>query len=358
MTKLNRPKKILFFLNHPAHYHLFKHIINNLRTKGYTIVIVIVKKDVLEDLVKHEGWLYINLFPEGRRSQKFRGHLSTAIYFLKTLKRLIPLLIKNRVDLMVGTERTITHAGFLLHIPSLYINEDDTVATPENKITYPFATKVIMPECCDVGKWEGKKITYKGYHELAYLHPDYFKPDERMRDSLNLDGSRYFVIRLAELTASHDVGKRGISDSLLREIIAKLTKHGKVFISSERMLPAEFASYRLPTKPHDIFHVLYFADLYIGDSQTMAAEAAVLGTPSIRFNDFIGKLGYLHELEHLYELTFGISASHPERLLQKIDELLSMPHLKQRWENKRKIMLVESVNVVDFMTRTIESFVS
>jgi predicted glycosyltransferase len=34
-------------------------------------------------------------------------------------------------------------------------------------------------------------------------------------------------------------------------------------------------------------------DLYIGDSQTMAAEAAVLGIPSIRFNSFVGKLVYL-----------------------------------------------------------------
>lgn len=29
----------------------------------------------------------------------------------------------------------------------------------------------------------------------------------------------------------------------------------------------------------------------------MAAEATILGTPSIRFNDFVGKLGYLEELE-------------------------------------------------------------
>ncbi len=35
----------------------------------------------------------------------------------------------------------------------------------------------------------------------------------------------------------------------------------------------------------------------------MIAEAAVLGTPSIRFNDFVGKLGYLEDLEHKYGLT-------------------------------------------------------
>ena len=34
-----------------------------------------------------------------------------------------------------------------------------------------------------------------------------------------------------------------------------------------------------------------FASLYIGDSQTMAAEAGVLGVPFVRFNDFVGRLG-------------------------------------------------------------------
>ena len=40
-----------------------------------------------------------------------------------------------------------------------------------------------------------------------------------------------------------------------------------------------------------------FASLYIGDSQTMAAEAGVLGVPFVRFNDFVGRIGYLRELE-------------------------------------------------------------
>ena len=237
MTKPQLHKKILFFLNHPAHYHLFKNVINKLKAKGYGIVIFIVTKDVLEDLVKHEGWPYTNLFPEGRRSKKHRGFLSTLIYFTKTLSRLIPALIKNRVSLLVGTERTIVHAGFLLNIPSLYVNEDDTAATPENKVTYPFASKVIMPQCCDVGQWERKKITYKGYHELAYLHPDYFTPDQGVVRQFNPVAHRYFVIRLAELTASHDAGKRGISNELLGKIIGKLNNGGKVFISSERPLP-------------------------------------------------------------------------------------------------------------------------
>ena len=56
-------------------------------------------------------------------------------------------------------------------------------------------------------------------------------------------------------------------------------------------------------------HVMAFASLYIGDSQTMAAEAGVLGVPFVRFNDFVGRIGYLRELEDTYHLGYGIHAS-------------------------------------------------
>ena len=56
-------------------------------------------------------------------------------------------------------------------------------------------------------------------------------------------------------------------------------------------------------------HVMAFASLYIGDSQTMAAEAGVLGVPFVRFNDFVGRIGYLRELEDIYHLGFGIHAT-------------------------------------------------
>ena len=56
-------------------------------------------------------------------------------------------------------------------------------------------------------------------------------------------------------------------------------------------LTEDLKEYRLSIDPKDIHHILFFADIFISDSQTMTAEAAVLGTPSIRYNDFVGRLG-------------------------------------------------------------------
>ena len=60
----------------------------------------------------------------------------------------------------------------------------------------------------------------------------------------------------------------------------------------------------------------------------MAAEAGVLGVPFVRFNDFVGRIGYLNELENDYELGYGIKASAEgsvERLCERVETLVAMP---------------------------------
>ena len=77
----------------------------------------------------------------------------------------------------------------------------------------------------------------------------------------------------------------------------------------------------------------------------MAAEAAVLGTPGIRFNDFVGKLGYLEELEHKYKLTFGIKTAFPDKLLNKVEDILNVPDIDEVWRKRREYMLNNTIDV-------------
>ena len=95
-------------------------------------------------------------------------------------------------------------------------------------------------------------------------------------------------------------------------------------------------------------HVMAFASLYIGDSQTMAAEAGVLGIPFIRYNDFAGRIGYLKDIEENYGLGFGIKPGNQEILLGKVNELLNTKDIKTLWEAKRKKMLGDKIDVSDF----------
>jgi len=94
--------------------------------------------------------------------------------------------------------------------------------------------------------------------------------------------------------------------------------------------------YRIKINPLDMHHILAYAKLFIGDSQTMAAEAGVLGTPFIRFNDFVGRISYLDELENTYNLGFGFKTDEEDRLLKKIDELLKTEKINEEWQIKRE----------------------
>lgn len=345
--------RILFFLTHPAHFHLFKNVIRRLKEKGFQTPIAIASKDILEKLLQAEGLEYVNLFPQGRRLRGWPIIISTIVFGFKTEWRLFNFLKKNPMGMLVGTDGTLAHLGALCGVPSVLVNEDDSQATPENYIFYPLATRLVLPECCDPGMWRNKRASYSGCHELGYLHPRYFTPNPEIKKALGVGQERYFILRLAELRASHDVGKTGISNSIVESILSLLAPHGRVFISSERALPASLEQYRLKTPVRDIFDVLYYADLFVGDSQTMTAEAAVLGTPSVRFNDFVGQLGYLEELEHRYNLTFGIPTSAPERLYALLNELIKTSNLKGQWQEKRERMLQETTNVPEFMSATI-----
>ncbi len=344
--------RILFDLGHPAHYHLIKNLVRELSKSNHEIYFSIQKKDVLEDLVKESSHKYINILQNGRKSSKFGLVKSLVQRFLNILF----YSIKIKPDLLVGTSTEISYVGKLLDIPSINLNEDDAKVVPLYSIlAYPLATEILTPISCNNGRWEKKSIKYNSYHELAYLHPKYFKPNYSVIEKYNLK-SPYIIIRFAKLSAHHDLGVKGIDDNLADEIVSKLLKYGNIYITSEKELSKNFEKYRLNINSRDMHDILSFATLYIGDSQTMTAEAAVLGVPSLRFNDFVGKIGYLEELEHKYSLTYGISTDKPENLIKKIDEKLKSSNIKKDWACKRVQMLKDKIDVTGFFVWLIENY--
>ena len=344
MTKSK--ESLLFYLGHPAHYHNVSVVIKKLSERGYHIILVARGKDVLFELL--EGLPYQIIFI---KPKKGNGKFSLISTVLMRELVLLKLSIKYKPKMLIGTDIAITHIGKLMGIPSVIINEDDAKEVPLfTNFGMKYATSVLAPNCCDIYPYNNKKVGYQGYHELAYLHPSYFTPDKTKIKDLLIGGENYFILRFAELTAHHDEGKTGINFSIAKQLIEKLTPFGRVYITSERKLEPELEPFRIRIHPKNIHHALYYAQMYIGDSQTMAAEAAVLGTPSIRFNDFVGKLSYLEELEHQYQLTFGIPTDTPNALFEKVDELLNQESVKKVFRQRKEVMLNETIDVVEFWT--------
>jgi len=348
--------KVLIQLSHPAHFHLYKNVAKNLMNDGHKVFILIKTKDILEDLLKQSGLPYYNILKEAHRKSKW------GILWDMVVRdwRMLHFVRKNNIDLLTGSTPEVAQVGWLMRKYRVNTGEDDMRVVPLfQKLAGPFIQTMLSPAVCDNWKIEGKSLKYASYHELAYLHPNHFAADKSVVEKYFPSDSPYFIIRFSSLNAHHDKGIRGINAAIAQHLIDILKPHGRIYITSERELEPQFEPYRIKINTLDMHHVMAFSTLYIGDSQTMAAEAGVLGVPFVRFNDFVGRIGYLNELENDYHLGFGIKASDEgsaERMYDIVNELFAIPNLKEEWQTRRQKMLSEKIDYAQFLTWFIENY--
>jgi uncharacterized protein len=157
------------------------------------------------------------------------------------------------------------------------------------------------------------------------------------------------------MVASHDLGEGGLPAAAKRALIDKLRARGRVFLSSEDKLPDELLPLKFPLAPDRLHDALAFADLLVGDSQTVAAEAAVLGTPSLRVSSWTGRLAYLTELQHRYGLTFAYHPKKADELMAHVDRWLAEPSLRQSLAPQHARLLADKVDVAQWFVDFLET---
>lgn len=350
---MKEKKKYLFMISHPAHFHMFIDTMSNLEQKGHRIITVIRPKDVLEDLCVNAE---LNYYKVDERPQRF-GVLGLGWGLVKKTSAVLKIIKKEKPDLLIGSDGVLAYAGTIKSIPSFEFFEDDVdVIRLYALMFFPFYSKLISPDVTDPWIWKKKNIRYKGYQKLAYLHPNKFIPQQQIVEKYIEIDKPYFLIRLSDLSAHHDVGIKGFTFELVNKIVDLLKKHGDVYISSEKELSKELKPYLLKINPADLHHVLAYSNLFIGDSQSMTVEAAMLGVPSVRFSDFAGRISVLEELEHKYELTYGIKTVEPEKLYNTVERLLNTPDFKAVFQQRRQKMLSDKIDVTAFFTWFIENY--
>lgn len=346
--------KVLFMISHPAHFHMFRYTIDNLQRDGHQVVIVIRPKDVLEELCINANMPF---FKVKNRPKKW-GLFGLGIFLIEKVIEVWRIARKEKPDMLVGSDGVLAIVGKLIRRPSFECYEDDAEAIAlYAKLFFPIYTGLVGPDCCSAWKWEKKKTSYKSYHELGYLHPNQFVPDRTRVEKYGIKtDSTYMLIRFAQLTAHHDVGVHGINTEIAEHVIEMLKPYGTIYITSERPLEPQFEQYRIKIDPIDMHHVMAFASLYIGDSQTMAAEAGVLGTPFVRFNDFVGRLSYLNQLENDYHLGYGHKTDDIEGFYASVQRWLDTPERKEICAERRQKMLSEKIDYAKFLTWFIEDY--
>jgi predicted glycosyltransferase len=339
--------KILVDINHPAHVHYFKNCIKILRQKGHQIVVTARDRCPVPQLLQAYEQDYYN---RGKGSEHLLGKL---LYMPAANLKILKIALKTKPDkfLSFGTPYP-NQVAWLLRKPG--INFQDT----ENAglmfaVSLPFSRVYCTPHCFkrDLGK---KHIRFNGYMELAYLHPNYFTPDETIYEYLGINKEeKYVVMRFVSWGASHDIGHKGISVEMKRKAVEQVSQFARVFISSESELPKDLKPYQIDIPPEKMHDALAYAALLYGESATMASECAVLGTPAI-YLDNKGR-GYTDEQEKKYGLVFNFTESihHQEESLCKAIELLKTPNLREQWQKRRQKMLSETIDVTAFMVRLV-----
>ena len=166
----------------------------------------------------------------------------------------------------------------------------------------------------------------------------------------------YFFIRTVSANSTHDVGKRGIDDNLLRKIIKVLKNHGDIILNSERELPDDLQKHVLDFHKNDVAHYVSNAKIFISDSTTMCAEAAVMAVPAIEIDDWFADFKQYNELNGKYQLLFGFGVDNFGPIKSKIEEFLNDKNLTKTFKNRQEFMLTKKIDASKFLIWMIKNY--
>lgn len=309
--------RVLFDIVHPADVLFFKRPVEMLWARGDTLHILSRNKDVTCALLDGFG------FPHQPVSRAGSGLAGLAGELLRRDWAVLRAARRFRPHAMIGYGGVaISHIGRLLSIPSISFYDSEN-AHFQTRVTWPFISHLYVPEAYAGPTPSGRTTRLRGTKELSYLHPSAFTPDREMAIAYGLDPARdNFLVRVVAWRANHDVGKKGWTPQILQDVIARLSRHGKVHLSSELPLPDECAPYLYRGPSTQIHHLLAHCRLVVGESATMASESAVLGVPAIYAGrDFPG---YVRALETA-GLIMNVPEIAPEPICTAIDSALARP---------------------------------
>ncbi|WP_025743572.1 DUF354 domain-containing protein [Aquimarina pacifica] len=336
--------RILIDIGHPGHVHLFKNFAKEMQKKGHEFLFTCREKEFEIELLKAENLNYVSF---GKKYNTTFGKLFGLLKF-DIMACIQGLKFKPDIFMSHGSPYA-AHASAILNTP--HISMEDTGNMEQVRLYLPFTESVLTSNSFHKNLGN-KQIQYKGYHELAYLHPNRFTPNAKIYDLLKITReTKYVILRFVSWNASHDINQTGLSISEKREIITYLEKKYTVFISSEGQLPEEFSRYQIKIPPEEMHNALAFASMFIGEGATMASESAVLGTPAIYINSIMA--GTIND-QAAHGLLFNFENG--TGVLSKIKELDKIPDLKEVFRKKREQLLEDKIDVTSFMIWFVENY--
>jgi len=331
--------RYLFFTNTPAHVHLYKHVIDELAEDGHDVHVLARDYGCTVALA---AWHDLPFDVYGRCGVS-----------VGSLTRNLPIHLANIVrlsrrydpDLIFGVGAFATLAGVVTGTAPVLVHDSEPTGF-DHAVSRSFARAILTPAAFRKSLGDDHYV-FRGFKECAYLHPDRFSPSGTIRDRLDLaPDERFAIVRLNAFGSHHDLGHRGFTPPQRRRLLERLAAHVTVLVSDEggQRPPSMPAVRPFELHPAFIHEALAAADLLVADTQTMVTEAALLGTPAVRCNSFVGDgdMGNFIELERQGLVqnceTFEVA-------LETAESLLADPGSKAEWGRRRDRYVADLVDL-------------
>lgn len=341
--------RILMETTHPKDVNILKNIVFELEKNGGEVLLAARDKEGVFEKLDDFGIEYVP-------GTNYKGFINKVVHIPSIEFWLYKIAKKFKPDMIFGPSSLYAaHVSKLLSIPYLCFSDCEAEFNYTRYLTIPFVTKIFVPNGfrLDLGN---RMERFDGYLELTYLDPKHFKPDKSVLDGVGIDkNENYTLLRISSLTGFHDkhVGFSPLKDQVaIKNFIREAEKFGRVFISGDGSITKKFEDYKLEIDPNKFLDFLAYSSLYVGDGISVAAEAALLGIPSIYLSNEKRRWGFIEDLaEHKVVLL----TNNIEESKEKAKHILQNKDIQRDWKYRSKKLVAEKKDSVSFFVEKILS---
>jgi uncharacterized protein len=342
--------RVIVDISHPAHVHQFTPVARELLARGSDVVLLGREKDVTVALLERSG-LPFEVLPAPRGPRTRWRDVRELASRASTIRR--HLTRGAGVDVLLTRNPSGVLAGLGTRTWTVFDTDDGRTVGLHYRLAAPFAD-VVTTSVHDPEQHGRRARRYRGFKALTFLHPNVFRPDPEVRGRLGIPSGPLFIARFSAHDASHNRRIHGLRGDTKQHLVTRLREHGNVVVSEEGRAPRLLAARARDLPPEALLDLLADATLCVGDSQSVAAEAALLGVPSLRLSSFTGRTWYLSVLEERYGLVRNFRAGEDAELLAAIEATLAdLAAAQQHARRARDVLLAEHEDVAAWFVQLV-----